>query len=184
MALKSALLDQIKIVCRRKGYSRESARTYRHWCEQYVLWLRKANGTWIHPGDCGRDHVEAWLTDLAVTRHVSATSPNVAFQSVLFLYREVLHVMIGNVNALRAKRPQRSPTILSPSEVSRLLQELQGRDRLIGQILYGCGLRIGEAVSLRMKDIDIEKEMINVRAATQEEIDLWNWHHQMIASHS
>ena len=93
----------------------------------------------MYPSDCGRDDVEAWLTDLAVTRHVSPTSQNVAFQSVLFLYREVLHIVIENVNALRAKRPQRSPTILLASEVSRLLDELQGRDRLIGQILYGCG---------------------------------------------
>ena len=170
MALKSALLDQIAIVCRRKGYSRETARTYRHWCEQYVLWLRMSGETWIHPANCGREHVESWLTDLVIKNHVSPTSQNVAFQSVLFLYREVLNITIENVNALRAKRPQRLPTVLSTSEVSRLLHELQGRDKLVGQILYGCGLRIGEAVSLRMKDIDIDNGMITVRAAKERKI--------------
>lgn len=58
MALNSALLDQVDTVCRRKGYSRNTAKTYRHWCEQYIRWLRQDDGTWINPADCGRNDIQ------------------------------------------------------------------------------------------------------------------------------
>ena len=165
MALNSQLLDQIGVVCRRKGRARSTYKTYRHWCEQYLRWLRKPDGTWTHPKDTAEPEVTGWLTELANRRNVSPTSQNVAFQSVLFLFREVIGRELHNVQALRAKRPQRIPTVLSVPEVSRLLAELKGRDRIIGQLLYGCGMRIGEAVSLRIKDIDTDSRQIVIRQA-------------------
>lgn len=166
MPLKSALLDQIATVCRRKGYARSTAQTYRHHCEQYLLWLKATNGgAWRNPIDCDRLEIEGWLTYLATRRNVSPTSQNVAFQSILFLYREIIGRQIRDVDALRAKRPQRIPTVLSVGQVSQLLQQLHGTNRLIAQLLYGCGMRIGEAVALRIKDLNTDSRQIVIRAA-------------------
>lgn len=165
MAVKSALLDQMCDVVRRKGYSRETAKTYRHWCERYLQWLRDRSGQWQHPNTTGRDDVQSWLTDLAIRANVSPTSQNVALQSVLFLFREVMRIDLKDIDALRSKRPKRLPTVLSVTEVSALLSSLTGVNRLIAQLLYGSGLRIGEAMSLRIKDIDIPQRQIILRGA-------------------
>ena len=165
MALKSAMMDEMCVVIRRKGYSPNTAKTYRHWCEQFLLWLKAKNGRWVHPRGSGREGVEEWLTELAVVRNVSPTSQNVALQAVLFLFREVIRQPLAGVDALRARRPQRMPSVLSVPEVSALFAHLKGQNRLVAQLLYGAGLRIGEAVSLRLKDLDFDQRQIVVRAA-------------------
>lgn len=159
------LLDQIAIKCRVKGYSPKTAQTYRHWCEEFLRYHRKLSGRWIHPRDMGKADVEVYLTHLAVSRRVSPTTQNVAFQSILFLYREILGITIEGVDALRSKRPQRIPTVLGRQEVSSLLTNLTGQMKLIAMLCYGCGMRIGEALSLRVKDIDFGNAMIVIRAA-------------------
>ena len=112
MALKSALMDELIDVCRRKGFARSTGKTYRHWCESLLMWGHAEHGEWVHPQQLGRDGVEAWLTWLAVHRQVSPTSQNVALQAALFLFREVLKTELQGVDALRAKRPQRLPATL------------------------------------------------------------------------
>ena len=95
--------------------------------------------------------------------NVSPASLNVALQSVLFLYREIPGHEIENTGALRSKRPQRISTVLSVSEVAKLLHELRGRNWRMGQLLYGYGLRIGEAISLPIKDHDVEADAFDNR---------------------
>ena len=153
------------MVIRRKGYSPNTAKTYRHWCEQFLLWLKEKHGRWVHPKESGREGLEEWLTELAVVRNVSPTSQNVALQAVLFLFREVIRQPLEGVDALRARRPQRVPSVLSVTEVSALFARMKGQNRLIAQLLYGSGLRMGEAVSLRLKDLDFDHRQIVVRAA-------------------
>lgn len=162
---KPKLLDRLVDVCRRKGYARKTAQTYRHWCEEFLRWQRDQAGEWIHPDQMGRVEIERYLTHLAVNRCVASTTQNVAFQAILFLYREVLGRVIADVDSLRAKRPQRIPTVLSRDEVSRILGELRGPMRLVAMLCYGCGLRIGEAMSLRVKDVDFANRQIILRAA-------------------
>jgi integron integrase len=162
---KPKLLDQIGLKCRAKGYSPKTAATYRHWCEDFLRWHRQRSGRWIHPSDMGRAEIEAYLTHLAANRNVSPTTQNVAFQAILFLYRELIGVTIEGVDALRAKRPQRLPTVLSRQEVSELLKQLGGQSRLMAMLLYGCGMRIGEVVSLRVKDVDFDMRQVILRAA-------------------
>lgn len=165
MALNSALMDQINLVVRRLGYARSTAKTYRSWCENYMIWLKQRDGKWTHPRDTAERDVTAWLEYLGNVRNVSPTSQNVALQAVLFLFRNIIGRQLQNIDAMRAKRPQRLPTFLSVPEVSRLFAELKGRDLLIGQLLYGCGLRIGEAMSLRTKDVNLDDRQIVIRSA-------------------
>lgn len=159
------LLDQIRDVCRRKGLSSKTSASYCHWCESFFRWCRQKNGRWIHPRDVGREVITEWLTHLATVRNVAPSTQNVAFQAVLFLYRQILHVEITEVDALRAKRPQRVPVVLSRGEVAAIIERLGGQNRLIAMLCYGAGMRIGEAVSLRLKDIDFANQVIVIRAA-------------------
>lgn len=163
--LKSALLDEADKVMRRQGKARSTRKTYRTHLESLLKWARWKYGEWKHPKDIGKDGVERWLSDLANVKNVSPTTQNVAFQAALFLFREVLKTPLENVDALRARRPQRLPVVLSVQDVRKILAGLNGRNLLIAKLLYGSGLRIGEALSLRLKDLDFDRRQITVRAA-------------------
>src|SRR5208282_722384 len=120
--------------------------------------------TWRHPKDMGEPEVRAFLTDLAVKRGVVAATQNQALNALLFLYREVLGGEMAWVDGFeRAKRSQRVPMVLSQAEVRGLLGQLSGIQLLIGQVLYGTGLRLMECLRLRVKDVDFEQGHIMVR---------------------
>jgi integron integrase len=161
------LLDQVRDAVRVRHYSYETEQTYLHWVERFVRFHKGPTG-WRHPKDMSAREVEAFLTHLAVQHHVAAATQNLAFNALLFLYRHVLRVDLGPVNALRARRPPRLPAVLPRSEVRQLLEALDAlRLRepcaLLARLLYGCGLRLAEGCHLRMKDIDLEREQITVR---------------------
>jgi integron integrase len=108
--------------------------------------------------------VEAFLTHLAVKGNVAASTQNQAKSALLFLYREVLDAELPWLNAVEsAKRPERLPVVLSEEEVADLLDRMSGTTGLIARLLYGSGLRLLEAVRLRVKDLDLERLEILVR---------------------
>jgi integron integrase len=111
----------------------------------------------------GAAEVEAFLTHLAVNEHVAASTQNQAFSALLFLYREVLHQDLGPIDALRAKKPKRLPTVLTREEVRRVLDQLSGTHQLMAKLLYGSGLRLMECLRLRVKDLDFAQRAIIVR---------------------
>ncbi len=110
--------------------------------------------------------IEAFLTHLAVEQRVAASTQNQALNALLFLYREVLKKDLERpIDALRAKRPKRVPTVLTKEEVRRVIGYLPGTHQLIAKLLYGSGLRLMECVRLRVKDIDFAQRQIIVRDA-------------------
>jgi integrase len=112
----------------------------------------------------GRLEIEAFLTHLAVKDKVAAATQNQALNAILFLYRTVLDRPIEfPLDSVRARRPKRIPTVLSREEVASLLPCLSEPYRLIGKLLYGSGLRVSEAVRMRVKDIDFEQQHLVVR---------------------
>jgi len=112
----------------------------------------------------GKPEIEAFLTDLAVRQKVSASTQNQAFNSLVFLYREVLGVQTNEaVNAVRAKKPKRLPVVMTPEEVSRVMDQLEGTHELLARLLYGSGLRLMEGLRIRVKDIDFQMNQIIVR---------------------
>jgi integron integrase len=159
------LIEQVRAKCRMKNYSPKTFATYWHWCEQFLKFHRIQSGQWVHPSKMGRVEIEQFLTNMAVKRSVSANTQNLAFQAILFLYREVLSIEIANVAAMRARKPTRVPTVLSRSEVSELFLHLSGQAKLVAMLCYGCGMRIGEAISLRVKDVDFSNNQIVIRGA-------------------
>jgi integrase len=112
----------------------------------------------------GSEEIEAFLTHLAVNENVAASTQNQALHSVLFLYKEVLKKDLDlKVDAVRAKKSKYLPTVLTKDEVLLIIQKLSGIHQLLIKLLYGTGLRLNEALSLRVKDVDFAHNQINVR---------------------
>jgi len=117
-----------------------------------------------HPLEMGTAEINAFVTHLAVERHVSASTQNQAFSALLFLYQKVFEVDPGRIEGVvRANRPKRLPVVLSPSEVERIIAQLDGAYRLIALLQYGAGLRLMECLQLRVKDLDGGNNVIWVR---------------------
>lgn len=156
---KPRLLDQVREQLRLKHYSIRTERVYCEWIRRFIRFHQ-----YRHPSEMGAAEVEAFLSDLAVRRNVSASTQNQALAALLFLYKQVLKLelpWLGEV--VRAKKPQRLPVVLSVEEVQAVLAQLQGELWLIASLLYGSGMRLMEVVRLRVKDVDFSSRQILVR---------------------
>ena len=102
------LLDQVRDAIRLKHYSIRTEQAYVHWIKRYIFFHDVR-----HPAEMGTPEVEAFLTHLAVKENVAASTQNQALSALVFLYREVLHQDLGPIDALRAKKPKRLPTVLT-----------------------------------------------------------------------
>lgn len=156
------LRDDFLSAIKTKHYSRKTFESYWPHVEDFLRWNRRGT-VWRHPKDMGTQEVTAYLTHLAVNRCVSASTQNQALSAILFLYREVLQINLQGIDAVRAKTPKNVPVVMSHSEVSAVLQNLRGVYRLMGMLMYGSGLRLDECMSLRIKDIDFDRNMIHLK---------------------
>jgi integron integrase len=146
---------------RMRHYSLRTEEAYLQWIVRFSRWCESI-GIELEIG-ANEDTVRRYLEHLAVERSVSASTQNQAFSALMFLYGEILHQPLERVEAVRAKRPSRLPVVLSKEEVRKVLLELEGTMALIGRLLYGCGLRLMEALRLRVKDVDFDRHQIVVR---------------------
>lgn len=153
------LLDQVRDRLRIKHYSIRTEEAYVAWIRRYILFHDKQ-----HPKDMGIPHIEAFLSDLAIARKVAASTQNQALSALIFLYREVLQIELpGAIDAIRAKKPKRLPTVLTKDEVRRVLDRLPAEHQLMAKLLYGSGLRLLECLRLRVKDLDFEQRSLIIR---------------------
>ena len=151
MEVKKKLLDIVRDKIRFKHYSISTKRTYIHWIKHYIFFHNKK-----HPIEMGKIQIEEFLTYLAVEKHVAPTTQNQAFTAILFLYKEVLGIDLTNENiqALRAQERKHIPVVLTKDEVKKVIENIDGIYNLVVMLMYGCGLRMSEVLSLRIKDID------------------------------
>ena len=155
----SGLYAEVRRVLRLHHYSVRTELAYLGWIRRYV----EFNGR-RHPRELGAEELERFLSLLAVKHEVAAGTQNQALAALLFLYRRVLCVELPWMESIvRAKRSQRVPTVLSRLEVERLLAHLDGTPGLVARLLYGSGLRVMEAMRMRIKDVDFERNEITVR---------------------
>jgi len=113
----------------------------------------------------GPAEIHAFLSHLATDLEVSASTQNQALSALLFLYRQVLGADVGELTGVaRARQRQRVPTVLTSSEVKAVLDRLDGMEGLVARMLYGSGLRLMEALQLRVKDLDFEKLRVTVHS--------------------
>ncbi|MEY2866860.1 MAG: hypothetical protein RIQ43_886 [Pseudomonadota bacterium] len=153
------LLDEVRNRLRLKHYSLRTEKVYVYWIRRYIL----ENGK-THPRELGGLAVEAFLSRLATKDQVSASTQNQALSALLFLYREVLSIDLPWMeNVVRAKQSRKLPVVLSKSQTVLLLSKMSGRDWLAASLLYGAGLRLMEAMRLRVKDLNFERNEITVR---------------------
>jgi len=155
------LLDQVRERARYLHYSLRTEKAYLYWIRYFIRWhgLR-------HPRAMGAPEVEAFLTMLATQRKVSTATHNQALSAILFLYRQVLGADLPWMEGLqRPSRPPRIPGVLTPGEVAALLSCMEGVPALVGRLLYGTGMRLLEALRLRVKDVDFDRHAIVVREA-------------------
>lgn len=144
-----------------RHYAKRTSESYLHWIERFLVFHDGATAAVLR-----EDEVNAFLTALAVDKDVAESTQNQARAALLFLYDKVLGQPLGHVdNVVRAKRPKQMPVVLSRSEVQALFRELKGVPLLVCQVLYGSGLRLDEALNLRVKDIDFHRREINIKRA-------------------
>lgn len=155
----SKLLDDVRNLMRVRHYSYETEKIYIYWIKQYIYFhdIR-------HPAEMSAIEVEAFLTHLAVEKNVTASTQNQALFAILFLYREVLKINLPWLKEFTpAKKSERIPVVLTKGEIKIILDQLKETNWLIAALLYGSGLRLIEALRLRVKDLDFGFRQIIVR---------------------
>jgi integron integrase len=144
-----------------KHYSYRTEESYVAWIRRFILFHNKR-----HPNEMGAAEIEQFLSYLAVQERVAASTQNQAFSALLFLYREVLRQELDeSINSVRAKPSRYLPTVLTKAETHAILDQMSGVPQLVAQLLYGSGLRLTEALQLRVKDLDFAQAQIVVRDA-------------------
>ena len=161
MDAKPRLLEQVRDHLRTLHYSYRTEQQYLFWVRRFILFHGKR-----HPSGMAAPEVEEFLSHLAVDRKVSASTQNQALAAILFLYRKVLQVELPWLDGIvRAKRSAYLPVVLTTAEVRSILAHLKGDYWLIGNLLYGAGLRLRECLQLRVKDLQFEYRQVIVRSA-------------------
>lgn len=156
---KPRLLDRLREQIRIRHYSIRTETAYIKWVRDFIRYHNVR-----HPAEMGAPEVERFLSHLAVDLNVSASTQNQALAALLFLYKHVLAIDLPWLNdVVRAKRPERLPVVLSREETQRLLACFEGELALVTGLLYGSGLRLMEAMRLRVKDVDFARGEILVR---------------------
>lgn len=157
---KLRLMEIVRRAMRERRLSPRTEEAYTGWIRRYIVFHGRR-----HPADLDTSDFSAFLSDLAVTKMVSASTQNQALAALTFLYAGVLRRPLAPMpNVQHATSRRRMPVVLSESEVRAVLGALREPDRLVVSLLYGSGLRILECVSLRVKDIDLDRCEITVRA--------------------
>ena len=160
----SFAIQRLIEVCRRQHKSLATERVYSLWLRDYCRFMVS-----VDPTLTSEKKVERFLTMLAQKRDVSASTQSQAFCALLFFYKCVLEKPLKNVDALRATRPDRIRYCPPRSEVMKLLPMVPNvggyPTNLVTRLLYGCGLRVGEPIALRIKDVDLEKGKLSILGA-------------------
>lgn len=151
--------DKTRNLIRFRQMSYQTEKSYLYWIRYYSHWcLANKSGT-------SEEKCRAFLTFLAVKKNVSASTQRQALNALVFLYREVLGIKIDNIGEFcRSARQRRLPVVLDQAEVKAIIANMTGTHWLITSLLYGCGLRLEECLSLRIKDIDLNRRQITIRA--------------------
>lgn len=156
---KMKLLDQVRVAIRTKHYSIRTEESYVSWIKRFILFHNKK-----HPKFLGEKDINEFLSHLAVNKKVAASTQNQALCGIVFLYKHVLKIDIGELGEMVwAKKPKRLPVVFTRAEAQAIIDQLTGIKWIMVNILYGSGLRLMECLRLRVQDVDFEQKQIIVR---------------------
>lgn len=156
--MQSPFLESLRAAIRLRGYSMATEKTYLTWIRRYIYFIGKE-----HPADVPISEITRYLTYLATEKHVSVNTQKVALNALVFMYQKFLKIEVGDLGFKHASRQRYLPTVLSAQEVLKILEQLEGRNKLIIQMLYGSGLRVTECLRLRVQDVDLDRMSLTVR---------------------
>lgn len=157
--MKKKLLDQLCDEIRVRHYSIRTEQAYTQWVKRFILFHNKR-----HPAEMGAPEISMFLSHLAVVGNVAASTQNQALNAIVFFYKQVIKKELKDFDTLiRAKNHKKLPVVLNKDEINSLFPHLNGVYRLIAGLLYGSGLRLLEALRLRVKDIDFKYKQVTVR---------------------
>ncbi len=155
----SKLLNRVRDEIKKRNYSVKTGEAYVLWIKRFIIFNGKK-----HPKDMNETHIQKYLDHLTLQKDYSPSTQSVALNSILFLYKYVVKKNIGDFSSfVKAKRKNFIPVVLSKNEVQLLFAEMNGEPLLIAKLLYGSGLRLMEALRLRIKDLDLEQNLLIVR---------------------
>lgn len=158
-AAAGTLRESVRAVCRLRHLSPHTEDSYWHWIRRFILFHGKR-----HPREMREAEIRAFLSDLATHGGVSASTQNQALNALVFLYRDVIEMPLGEFGRIeRAPRKMRIPVVLGRDEVAALFDQLCDTPRLMAALLYGSGLRLHEMLRLRVQDLDFERARVTVR---------------------
>jgi site-specific recombinase XerD len=159
---KSEFMEEVRRACRVKNYAESTEGVYMKHCREFIRFVGASSKDEliVNPEDL----VGKYITHLAVDRNVSAITQRIALCALVFMYQGVLgHYLSDRIKYLKARLPQTTPTVLSRQEVQALLDAVPTSIRLFVSLLYGCGLRIGATLKMRVQDIHFDTNLITVR---------------------
>lgn len=152
------LIEQVRRDIRLRGYSMSTEKTYLTWIRRFLHYCGESDASSIPD-----TRIADYLTHLAADRHVTVNTQKVVLNSLVYFYAKFQKREVGDLGFKLATRQRHIPTVLSQHEVRRILQSLEGRNRLIIELLYGSGLRVNEALEIRLQDVDAQRKALTVR---------------------
>ena len=153
-ALEKAIRSRLRV----EHYALKTEKAYVHWMRQFVNFHHGRR-----PSKMGESEIHAFLSHLAINRHVAASTQNVALNAIVFLYRKVVKRELGDFSDfVRARMPKRLPVVLSRREVDEVLRRTEGVEGLVARLMYGTGMRVNEALTLRVQDLSFDRNEITV----------------------
>lgn len=153
------LMDQVREVLRYHHYALRTEDSYTRWILAYIRFHKRQ-----HPKELGKEHIEAFLTHMAIEKNYAAATQNLALNAIVFLYKQVLGLEVAeDLVATRSKKQVRLPVVLSKDEVVDILAKMSGVNALLAKLMYGGGLRVMEALRLRVQDIDFANGYLLIR---------------------
>lgn len=156
-------MDRLRAFMRAQHMAYRTEKTYCGWIRGYIRFHQMR-----HPKELGAAEVEAWLAYLAGHRSVAVNTQKTALNAVVFLYRQFLGIELGELQFGRANKGRRLPVVFSHREAMAVIERLSGHHKLAVSLMYGSGLRVMEAVRLRVQDVDFEQRCLFVREAKGE----------------
>ncbi len=159
VAEAEAVYSRMRELLRLRHYAYRSEQTYLDWARRFIAYAMAHELDWRK-----EDAVRSYLSHLATAQNVAASTQNQAFNALLFLQREVLGTVVGDIGGVRAKRGKKLPVVLTVQEAAAVLKAAEGDVKLMLELTYGAGLRVSETVRLRVKDLDFDNRLVFVRA--------------------
>ncbi|WP_415903535.1 phage integrase N-terminal SAM-like domain-containing protein [Neptuniibacter sp. QD29_5] len=155
---QSPFLNKVRKEIRLRGYSIRTEKTYIYWIKQFIYFHKKK-----HPEEMGAEEVKNYLSSMAENRSVAINTQKVALNALVYLYQKVLNRPLGDLNFRYATKQRHLPTVLTPSEVQKIISCASGRNQTVLKLLYGSGLRLNECLRLRIQDVDLEQNSLTIR---------------------